>query len=26
VIIVISVIPGVIEYIQVRRGRKPPPL
>jgi len=26
VIIVISVIPGIIEYIQVRRGRKPPPL
>src|SRR5437763_8047961 len=25
-IIVISVIPGVVEYIQVRRGRIPPPL
>jgi membrane-associated protein len=25
-IIAISVIPGVVEYIQVRRGRKPPPL
>jgi membrane-associated protein len=25
-IIVISIIPGVIEYIQVRRGRRPPPL
>jgi membrane-associated protein len=26
VIIVISIIPGVVEYIKVRRGRRPPPL